>query len=297
MYNKSKAIITVGIPASGKSTFARNLIEIDDSYIEVNRDWLRHKIVCPGTNNSTYKFTKERERQVTEEHNNLIMWAAEHGRNIICSDTNINPKTRARLIDLLDALGYEVEVKHFDISYEEAVKRDNSREFGVGHNVIYTMWINYQREFGVKNQVISDTSLPKALICDIDGTLAHMNGGRSPYDWSDVGQDSVDEIAKGILLDQYERGTEIIIVSGRDGICQKETYEWLNENDIPYHRLFMREAGDTRKDTIVKEEIFFEEINGKFDVVVVLDDRPSVCRMWASLGLRVIHFADQNIEF
>lgn len=294
---KPKAIITVGIPASGKSTFASNLIEFDDSYVEVNRDWIRHNIVCPSTNNSTYKFTKARERQVTEEHNNLIMFAAEHGRNIICSDTNINPKTRARLIDLFDALGYEVEVKHFDISYEGALRRDESREHGVGHNVIYNMWLNYQREFTMKNRVIIDSKLPNALICDIDGTLAHMNGGRSPYDWSDVGQDSVDEIVKGILIDQYERGVEIIIVSGRDAVCQTETYQWLNDNDVPYHRLFMRDEGDTRKDTIVKEEIFFEEINGKFNVVAVLDDRPSVCRMWATLGLRVIHFADQNKEF
>lgn len=297
MNSQLTAIITVGIPASGKSTFARELIEADDSYVEVNRDWFRHNVVMPNTNNSTYKFTKARERQVTAECNGLIMWAAEHGRNIVCSDTNINPNTRNGLIDLFDALGYNVVVKFFDISYEEALRRDKSREHGVGHNVIYTMWLNYQREFKMNSRVITDAKLPKAIICDIDGTLAHMNGGRSPYDWSDVGQDSVDEIVKGILIDQYERGAEIIIVSGRDAICQTETYQWLNDNDIPYHRLFMRNEGDTRKDTIVKEEIFFEEINGKFNVVAVLDDRPSVCRMWATLGLRVIHFADQNKEF
>lgn len=297
MNSKLTAIITVGIPASGKSTFARELIEADDSYIEVNRDWFRHNIVMPNTNNSTYKFTKSRERQVTDECNQLIMWAAEHGRNIICSDTNINHKTRDRLIDLFDSLGYNIVIKHFDISYEEALRRDKAREHGVGHNVVYNMWLNYQREFKMKDRVIVDKKLPKAIICDIDGTLAHMNGGRSPYEWSDVGQDSVDEIVKGILIDQYERGAEIIIVSGRDAICQTETYQWLNDNDIPYHRLFMRNEGDVRKDTIVKEEIFFEEINGKFDVTVVLDDRPIVCRMWATLGLRVIHFADQNKEF
>lgn len=298
MYNKSKAIVTVGIPASGKSTFARNLIEIDDSYIEVNRDWLRHNIVCPDTNNSTYKFTKERERQVTAACNNLIMFAAEHGRNIICSDTNINPKTRTRLIDLFDALGYEVEVKHFDISYEEAVKRDNTREHGVGHNVIYKMWLQYVKEFELpKGYKVGKTHLPEAIIVDVDGTLAHMNGKRSPYDWADVGEDSCDPIVKGIVNKFYNGGTDVIIVSGRSDICQNETVKWLHENCVEYTHLFMRGDGDNRKDTEVKKEIYFEEIYNRFNVVRVLDDRPCVVRLWHSLGLNVISFADQNIEF
>lgn len=298
MYNKSKAIITVGIPASGKSTFASNLIEFDDSYIEVNRDWTRHNIVCPGTNNSTYKFTKERERQVTAECDNLIMFAAEHGRNLIISNTNLNVHHRESLIDLLDSLDYDVEVKLFPISYEEAVKRDNAREHGVGHNIIYKMWLQYVKQFELpKGYTLGNTHLPKAIICDIDGTLAHMNGKRSPYDWVDVGEDSCDPIVKGIVNRFYNGGTDIIIVSGRSDICQNETVKWLHENCVEYTHLFMREDGDNRKDTEVKKEIYFEEIYDKFNVVRVLDDRPCVVRLWNSLGLNVISFADQNKEF
>lgn len=226
-----KAIITVGIPASGKSTFARELIESDDSYVEVNRDWIRHNIVMPATNNSTYKFTKNRERQVTAECNGLIMWAAEHGRNLIISNTNLNARHRENLIELLESLGYDVEVKLFPISYEEAVKRDNSREHGVGHNVIYTMWLQYVKEFELpKGYKVGKTHLPEAIIVDIDGTLAHMNGKRSPYDWADVGEDSCDPIVKGIVNKFYNGGTDVIIVSGRSDICQNETVKWLHEN-------------------------------------------------------------------
>lgn len=298
MYNKTKAIITVGIPASGKSTFASNLIDFDDSYVEVNRDWIRHNIVCPGTNNSTYKFTKQREKDVTDECNSLIMFAAEHGRNLIISNTNLNVHHRERLIDLLESLNYDVEVKLFPISYEEAVKRDNARECGVGYNVIYKMWLQYVKQFELPNGYkVGNTYLPAAIIVDIDGTLAHMNGKRSPYDWHEVGQDSCDPIVKGIVNKFYNSGAEVIIVSGRSDACQNETVEWLHENCVEYTHLFMREDGDNRKDTEVKKEIYFQEIYDKFNIVRVLDDRPCVVRLWHSLGLNVISFADQNVEF
>jgi hypothetical protein len=47
----------------------------------------------------------------------------------------------------------------------------------------------------------------------------------------------------------------------------------------------MRRSGDNRCDSIVKEEIYREHIEGKYNVLAVFDDRDRVVDMWRRLGL------------
>lgn len=76
-----------------------------------------------------------------------------------------------------------------------------------------------------------------------------------------------------------------------------ETEAWLEEHDIEYKALFMRPAGDKRKDTIVKREIFDREIRDKYAVLFVLDDRISVCRQWYGMGLPLLRVGDPDADF
>ena len=64
-----------------------------------------------------------------------------------------------------------------------------------------------------------------------------------------------------------------------------ENNSW--ENAISgYKKLVMRKTGDYRKDSIVKREMFEEHIEGKYNVLFVLDDRNQVVDMWRKeLGL------------
>lgn len=290
-----KAYITVGISASGKTTFAKTLVE--QGWVDCNRDWIRFNVVSPNTDWSTYKFTNKREQDVTLVQEEMVMDALEKGKNIIVSDTNLNPKIRNKWITLLTDLGYEVEIKEFPITLEEAWKRDQMRANGVGREVQYKQYQQWLEYKGRKTYT-PDLSQPKAVILDIDGTIADMAGGRSPYEWSKVGQDKprqfIIDIAKGLDAQGYT----ILAVSGRDAVCYDETKAWLEENEVPHFYLFMREEGDTRKDTIVKEEIFWDLIAEHWNVVGVLDDRPCVLRTWRELGIpNVIAVADPYIEF
>lgn len=54
----------------------------------------------------------------------------------------------------------------------------------------------------------------------------------------------------------------------------------------------MRPAGDSRKDAIVKREIFDQEIRDRWRVIGVFDDRQQVVRMWRALGLTVFQVAE-----
>lgn len=129
-------------------------------------------------------------------------------------------------------------------------------------------------------------TLQPAILCDIDGTLAHMSG-RSPYDWARVEEDAVDENVREILeLYHYNTEVRIILLSGRDEVCRKETLRWLDHHLVSYDELLMRPNGDIRKDNIVKAELYNQFIKDKVNVRFVLDDRDQVVKMWREeLGL------------
>jgi hypothetical protein len=46
----------------------------------------------------------------------------------------------------------------------------------------------------------------------------------------------------------------------------------------------MRKTGDSRKDSVVKDELYQEYVAGKYNVFLVLDDRSSVVEFWRSKG-------------
>ena len=81
-------------------------------------------------------------------------------------------------------------------------------------------------------------------------------------------------------------------MSGRDGVCEPETTKWLNDNEIPYDAMFMRAANDSRKDSIVKKELFEQFVRDHLAIEFVLDDRDQVVDMWRNeLGLKVLQVA------
>lgn len=286
-----KAWVTVGISASGKTFWASQQEAVD-----INRDWIRFNIICPGADWSSYKFNKKKENEVTLIQEQMVMDALSKGQDVIISDTNLNPVTRDKWITLLTDIGYDVEIKDFEVSLETAWKRDSVRKNGVGHIVIYSQYQKWLEYKGRKTYT-PDTSLDKAVIFDIDGTLAQMNG-RSPFDWDKVGTDDprvfIVEMARFYKHLKYD----IIVVSGRDGVCKGLTEEWLDCNMVPFDEFFIRPEGDTRKDTIIKEEIFWRDIALSYNVVGVVDDRPSVVRMWHDLKIpNVICVGNPWMEF
>lgn len=289
-----KAFLTVGVSASGKSTWAKEHANKTKAII-TNRDDLRFSLTgCSGWGD--YKFNKDIENTVTALQHTTIRSAASLKKDIIIADTNLNETFRKVLVDLCVAQGFEVVIKEFPVSLEEAWKRDSLRGNGVGRDVIFKQYQQWMKYIGRK-QYVPDESLPKAVMFDIDGTLAHMNG-RGPFEWDKVGSDTLDGHV-ATLVDAYrENGFKIIILSGRDGVCKESTIKWLTENEVWYDEFFMREAGDCRKDTIIKEEIFWRDVAPKYNVRAVVDDRPCVVRMWQELNIpKVIAVGNQSIEF
>ncbi len=48
---------------------------------------------------------------------------------------------------------------------------------------------------------------------------------------------------------------------------------------------FQRKHGDSRKDDVVKEEIFWDRIADRYNVKLAVDDRAQVVEMWRRIGV------------
>ena len=129
-------------------------------------------------------------------------------------------------------------------------------------------------------QVIEqDTALPKAIICDLDGTLALLNG-RNPFNASTCVNDGLNTPVAEILKTFAEKGYHVLLVSGREDCYREQTLAFLDKHAIPYHELLMRKSKDYRQDGIIKKEIYRREIEGKYYIEFILDDRTQVVDVW-----------------
>ncbi len=304
-----KAWITVGVSASGKSTWAdafiSDLMKKGVDVWNVNRDDIRRRILVEkqlqpitemGVRWQKWKWKWEAQVNAVAEEN--LSRIISYGWSVVISDTNLKAKYRNPLIKRLEDAGYEVEIVEFPISFKDACDRDAARLNGVGVSVIAKQmeeWVEFQAESGKFRKFVPNTSLGTAVICDIDGTLAHMVD-RGPFDWDRVGTDVLDTSVAAVL-DVMVKDSFIILLSGRDGVCEKETVEWLERNNVSYDMLYMRKPGDMRPDAIIKSEIFWDKVADKFNPFMVIDDRPVMCRMWRDMGLKVFQVGTPHIEF
>jgi predicted kinase len=276
----NKLILTKGLPASGKTTWANEQVAgSNGKIININKDDLRAMLHAG-------KGSKYRESFVIEVQETLTKLAFEAGHDVIWSDTNLNPIHENRARTLSDC----VEIVDFtDVSLEKCIMRDQLRANPVGEKAIrdqYNKWLRKEPEL-----LVQDETLPPAIIVDQDGTLAHMSG-RSPYDWSRVGEDSVDDTVADVVRLHKAAGYDIIIVSGRDAVCRQITEDWLTSHNIPFDYIYMRARGDSRKDYVVKREIFDNYIRGHWNIKFVLDDRNSVVKTWREIGLKCFQVAE-----
>ena len=134
-----KIIIMRGLPASGKSTYAKQLVtENPNSYKRINRDDMRAMFDVNHTSRGNEKFIK-RMRDI------LIVEALKDGKHVIVDDTNLSEKNMTRIRQIAQEFSKEyghdirVEVKEMETSLTECLARDSKRQKQVGEKVIRQM--------------------------------------------------------------------------------------------------------------------------------------------------------------
>lgn len=145
------------------------------------------------------------------------------------------------------------------------------------------------------------TNSPPVIVCDIDGTIADLthrlhfindeHGKLKHPDWDSffaaVKEDTPIDPVRTIVYALHKFGYDIVYVSGRrdDAQCRRDTRAWLVRHSFPRGELLMRPNGDTRPDDIIKHELYVKYIKPNCNVLLVLDDRDRVVKMWRAEGL------------
>lgn len=142
-----------------------------------------------------------------------------------------------------------------------------------------------------------------AIIIDLDGTLCDTRHRQHfmeqhPKNWVGFYAGLVHDkphLWCLELIDAMKDRVEILFVSGRPDNYQEQTEAWLSLHEpTRHHKLFMRKAGDFRKDSIIKTEIYREHIEPKYEVLFCVDDRQQVVDAWRELGLTCLQCAKGN---
>jgi hydroxymethylpyrimidine pyrophosphatase-like HAD family hydrolase len=133
--------------------------------------------------------------------------------------------------------------------------------------------------------------MQKAIICDLDGTLS-LNHGRSFFDATTCDQDHLNEPVAAVIRWALEDGIKVIYLSGREFVYVEPTERFLKKHNLHGCDLFMRVAGDNRKDSIIKRELYDAYVVPQnLDILFVLDDRNQMVDMWRALGLTCFQVA------
>ena len=285
-----KLLILVGAPGSGKSTFARYFLRTEDNWLRVNRDDFR---LMQFGDTLMSPFYEERITKMVEAS---VITLLKNHTNVIIDATNSSLRTLEDMVRTYTEYA-DISFKVFDLSVEELVKRCDKRYEQTGKFIPksaiekHVTQLQYTKEkFDFKpiprtvkeatlTYTAQDSTLPKAVICDLDGTLSLLNG-RDPYDASSADEDLLNVPVARVLQMAKAQGYKVILLSGREQLYKEPTERFLSKHQIAYDLLLMRTTNDYRKDNIIKKELFQQEIAGKYFIEFLLDDRNQVVDMW-----------------
>ena len=149
-----RIILTRGIPASGKSTWAKQEVLKDPEHsIRINRDDLR---------NMCGKYWVPAREHYIEACKGLILISAMNFQfdTIIIDEMNLNPKESGKLKGEIAMVNnafkagqdkYVVEVKDFtNVPLDVCLERDSKRENPIGEDVIRGIFNKYQMLYNLK---------------------------------------------------------------------------------------------------------------------------------------------------
>ena len=287
-----------GLPASGKSSLAKEIMKGGGNYYRVNRDHLREMMYF-----SDWRGSREA-MVISVEQLAATQILVAQGANLIIDDCNLGQKHEDLWRTFLTKLGelnnfrYNFEIRVVDTPLEECIARDAARERTVGRSVIVGMAMQY----GLYNP-------KRVILCDLDGTIANLDH-RLHYvpkeegakkDWksffAEIPNDTLIDKTAQMVQAGIDDGCELFYISARPENYREVTEEWLERVGAPdATALFMRRAHDKREDSLIKKELLNAYFPEKSVIECVFDDRPRVIRMWREEGLYVEDCGD-GIEF
>ena len=138
----SKLIITRGLPASGKSTWAKQwVLEDPEHRVRINQDDIRLML-------GKY-WVPSREKLVQEIQFDAVVEALSREFDVVIDNTNLNKKVLDQFNRLIKTFeNYEIEYKDFfDTPLSVCIERDKNRDLQVTEKVIRSFYNNYKDKY------------------------------------------------------------------------------------------------------------------------------------------------------
>ena len=299
--------LTRGVPASGKSTYAKQWVIAAPNRVRVNRDDIRQELHEQKRDYKTGTFyeqnSKDEERTTVVAHRR-IRDALGARKSVLVDDTNLNLRFYKQYHQIAAEYGLKLGHVDFPITLEEAIRRNAARARVVPEDVIRRMYSNLgpNGEFHhwdgdyVPRAFVKPAERKMAFIYDMDGTLANISHYRhfvrgkfrnfDMFHRSSLFSPPNEEVLE-MAFDSDKAGLTNIIVTARSEPYRSVTELWLDKHNVPFENLYMRAAGDSRQDAIVKAEIL-EEIQKDYIVVSAADDNENVKIVWKNAGIRTV---------
>ena len=285
--------LAVGPPGSGKSTLALDYCS-KGGVTYINQD-LQGK-----------------------DHIRIFEEALSKGEDIVIDRMNFSKGQRNRYLDPAKALDYSTHITVLHEPYDMCLARCLSRKDHLtikdeesARAALHTFFTKYERvsddEADAVLRIWPEGYKPKAIICDLDGTLCDIDhrlhfvrdGKRNwPGFFAGIPGDKVNRWCAEILS-EMERHYKVVFCSGRPSDYREATIDWLekemyDEGGCKYldkYELYMRSRNDSRKDNIAKEILLDFEILTRYTPYFVIDDRQQVVDMWRSRGYTCLQCA------
>lgn len=291
-----KIYVLIGPPACGKSTLARKMHAEDNSKVIVSPDSIRSA-------RGNY-WIPDQEDYISTIEEFEIKSAIEKGLSPIIDATNLNPKTIEKWEQLSVELDVDLQKIYLPyVPFPEALERDKKRgeEGGraVGEKVLRQFYMKYYPDQYYKDinskckSTNPDDSLPPAIIFDLDQTIMFAQN-RGPFEYAKAGSDYFDPKAKWLIERWIADGITPIFLTGRE--ISDESVAAINkalnlpkihkmDGDSDGYIIIGRKVGDRRKGLIVKEELYTNNVEGKFNVLAAFDDHQDVVDMYREKGI------------
>lgn len=280
-----------GPSGSGKTTYAKTL-----NAERVSRDDIRAELTGRSD-----KFAGDNkfEAQVTRVQKERVRDALIARRDVVIDDTNLIDKFAVEWLNMAYDYGHDYDVLLADTSLDIALYRNATREDAVPESVIrrqWSRWVNIGEIYPTHPFVDwspyePNHDLPIAVGVDLDGTLCLNETGMSPYDPAHYPLDTPNPALLVVLDALGAQRIPWIVTTGRDEEYHSVCEGWLYRHGLTPEAIFMRPAGDERRDDVVKAEMYNRHIRGTYDLMAVFDDRQRVVDMWRARGIQCFQVA------
>jgi phosphoglycolate phosphatase-like HAD superfamily hydrolase len=138
---------------------------------------------------------------------------------------------------------------------------------------------------------------PPYAVVDIDGVVADVRHRlthveRRPKDWDAFfGAAPLDPVlpeGRAVVEQLVASGHELVWLTGRPERCRRDTVDWLDRNDLPAARLYMRRESDHRPARMTKLAVL-RLLAARRTIAVMVDDDVAVVRTLRAAGFPVMH--------